>query len=62
MKLLLTKFPPLISVLEISSDILQVLQLKVLKETTKLKSESECFGGTSVSCKVKDKKNLGKLY
>ena len=33
--------------LEISPDILQVVQLKVLKETTKLKSESEFFGGTS---------------
>ena len=38
---MLTKFPPLMSVLEISPDILQVVQLKVLKETTKLKSESE---------------------
>ena len=41
---------------------LQLLPLKVMKETTKLKSESEFFGGTSVSCKVKDKKNLRKLY
>ena len=41
---------------------LQVLQLKVLKGTTKLKSESEFFGGRSVFCKMKDKKNLSKLY
>ena len=61
-KLLLTKFHPLISVLEILPAIWQVLQLKVLKETTKLNSESEFFGGTSVSCKVKDKENLHKLY
>ena len=59
---MLTKFPPLISVLEILPDILQVLQLKVLRETTKLKFESEFFGGFSVSCKLKDKKNLRKPY
>ena len=41
---------------------LQLLQLKVLKGTTKLKSGSEFFGGRSVSCKVRDKKNLRKLY
>ena len=40
---------------------LQVLQLKAMKEMAKLKSELDFFGGTSVSCKVKDKKNLHKL-
>ena len=33
-----------------------LMQLKVLKETTKLKSEPEFFGGTSIWCKVKDKR------
>ena len=28
----------------------------------KNESESEFFGGTSISCMVKDKKNLRKLY
>ena len=57
-----TKFRSLISVLEILPDIFKYCSWRSWRRRDKTEVLVRIFGGTSVSCKVKDKKNLRKLY